>query len=180
MKSVTTENGHWKICNPILELLHECRADEAGRYSLENIYVGEDVLVVTDGRRLVEVATSHSIPIGIYPITVDGYLLTLDTESSFPKYLDIFPDKKKCDKIVETGEYKTAGLILGSLIHAGCFIDLDLFLKPMDALSKVNYKTISVWVYTANTAARPFLLECDSDVGKIRYIQMPVNVENKV
>jgi hypothetical protein len=176
------EYGHWKLPPQVTELLLECRAKESTRYAINGIRVGEGVLVATDGRRLIEVKTQHKIPEGNYFCTTDGFLLD-GMEGNFPNHQSIFPNKDELRKIVEVdsgcGE-EVIGLILGELCHVGCIVKLLLYQRPIEILSEILEGKTKAYVHSERPAESPFIIEAETSLGDIRYIQMPVGVENNV
>ncbi|KKL96598.1 hypothetical protein LCGC14_1842880 [marine sediment metagenome] len=182
MKRLIKEYGHWKIQSPLWEFIDSCRSDVPTRFSIEHVYVPENRLVATDGRRLIVVNIEHKIKEGLYPVTKDGYLLKADVDGEFPKYQDIVPDKKNMTHIVESEDRLEIAsfLVLGALVNAGCIVDLKKFLPPMKALEKIKAGCINVWVDAAEPELRPFMLECQTSLDLVTYIQMPVRVKNKI
>lgn len=181
MRNIVKEHKHWQLRGDLKKLLLECRAKESIRYALNGICVQENKLVVTDGRRLVEVEYTHEIKVGNYFCTTDGWLLDF-VDGKFPKYQDIIPKKNQLRKIVEsTGEgVDLIGLILGELCHAGCICKLGLYKKPAEILSSIIAGTVRVHVYRKEPKNKPFMIEAETTIGHVRYIQMPVTVENQV
>ena len=180
-KTIEEKYGHWKLAGPLKELLIECRAEEDSRYAITGICITKEALVATDGRRIVEVLTDHKIPAGNYFCTQDGYMLSMEDEK-WPKYKDIIPDEDELNKIVEVdGEGDDIiGLILGELCRAGCICKLSLYQRPAELLSKAINGKVSVYVHKEGPAERLFMIKAETSIGNIIYIQMPVNVENKV
>ncbi|HEC66562.1 MAG TPA: hypothetical protein ENI23_14900 [bacterium] len=181
MKRIEKNHGHWQLRGDLRDILIECRAEESTRYAISGIHVGENVLASTDGRRLVELQATHKIPEGNYFCTTDGFLLNT-IEGNFPKYKDIIPEKSTLKKIVEVSAAggNIIGLILGELCHAGCIIKLSLYEKPIEILSKAICGNCKVYVNKDSAADHPFMIEVETSFGDLRYIQMPINVENEV
>lgn len=182
MKAIKKNHGHWQLSDLLRRMLMECKAEESTRYAITGIHVGKDVLVSTDGHRLVELQVKHNVPEGNYFCTSDGYLLDI-TGESFPKYKDIIPEKSTLRKIVETssegiGE-NIIGLILGELCHSGCVIKLSLYENPIKILSEALIGKCCVYVHKTEPKERPFIIEAETSIGDLCYVQMPINVENK-
>jgi len=180
MNHITREHNHWRLSEKLRELLLECRAGEDLGCSITNISVDENGLVATDGRRLVRIENHHTITPALYFCTSDGFLL--EAEGNFPKYSDIIPRKEDLTKIVEVNALgqDITGLILGELIASGCIIKLSFYLKPIEILGDLVDGKMEVFVNSIDPARRPFLVEAETDIGSIKYIQMPLNVKNEV
>ncbi len=183
MRCIEKNHGHWQLRGDLREMLMECRAESSTRYAIEGICVGENTLAVTDGRRLVELRIEHKIPEATYFCTVDGFLLDV-VDGNFPKYRDIIPDKTKSKIIVDVssgegvGDY-IIGLILGKLCHAGCIIKLSLYENPIKILSKVIAGRCRVYIHETEPRERPFMIEAETSIGNLIYIQMPIDVKNE-
>lgn len=181
MKYIEKNHGHWQIKGLLKKILMECRAKETSRYAINGICVGENTFASTDGRRLVELQFNHKIPEGNYFCTSDGYLL--DLEGNFPKYKDIIPKKKDLKRIVKVESQSVGenviGLIIGELCHAGCVIKLSLYQRPITILSKVLSGTCEVYISKVEPESHPFIIEVETSIGHLRYVQMPVNVKNE-
>lgn len=180
MKCITNEYNHWRINGNLRSLLIECRAGEDSRYDITNICVRDDKLVATDGRRLVEIGISHSIKSGMYFCTNDGFML--ESEGKFPRYKDVIPEKKVLRKIVELSDsgQNAIGVIFGQIIASGCNISLSFYLKPIEILEQIIAGKVEVFVHKKDPAKQPFLIEAETTIGYMRYVQMPVNVKNEI
>jgi len=180
---IEKQHGHWQLTGGLRELLLECRGNDNTRYALTAVYVADNVLAATDGRRLVEIQYKHKITRGNYFCTTDGFLLPFVDDERFPDYKKIIPAKDKLRAIVQvdetTGE-NVVGLILGELCHAGCIIALTLYEKVADVLSENIDGAVTVFVSKEHTGDHPFVIEADTKFGHLRYIQMPINVKNEV
>lgn len=182
MSKIVRKHNHWQLTSELKELLLECRAESETRYAIAGVCVRENALVATDGRRLVEVQCTHRIEPGTYYVSEDGFLLET-TELSFPKHEDIIPDKKEACQIVKTTEVMgedVIGLILGELCHSGCITKLSFYQRPAEILSSIIDGEVCVFVHNKAPAEHPFLIEAETLLGKIRYVQMPVNVRNDI
>lgn len=182
MKYIEKNHGHWQLRGNLRDLLLECQAEEAIRYATDGIYVGKNTIVSTDGRRLIELKIKHNIPEGNYFCTADGFLLDF-MDGNFPKYKDIIPDKSKSKKIVETSADvggHIVGLILGELCHARCITMLSFYQRPIEILSQILCGKCEVYVHETEPREQPFMIEAETAVGDLRYIQMPIAVKNKV
>ncbi|KKK99441.1 hypothetical protein LCGC14_2632710 [marine sediment metagenome] len=179
-KHIKKEYNHWQLDLDLRELLLECRAQEESRYAKTSICVSEGKLAVTDGKRLVVVHIDHEIEPGVYFCTSEGFLLV--AEGRFPKYEDIIPEKENLSKIVDISESRedVAGLILGKLIASGCIAQLSLFLRPIEILEKIKEGSIKVFVDKTDPSTYPFLIEAETTLGEVEYIQMPLNIVNEV
>lgn len=180
-KYIEKNHGHWQLKNSLRKVLLECRAKESTRYAINGIHIGENVLVATDGRRLVEVQCPHKIEYGNYFSTCDGFLLNF-VDDKFPNYQDIIPKKNQLRKIVEVsgdGE-NVIGLILGELCNVGCICKFELYRQPIEILTKIIQGTTIVFVFRNKPAEYPFIIEAETKIGHLRYIQMPLfNVKNE-
>ena len=177
---IKKEYEHWKINGSLKELLMECRSKEASRHAIDGIHFANGKIAATDGRRLVEVTKTHKVKLGTYFCTSDGFLLPI--EGNFPKYQEIIPPKDKLKKIVETdgeGDF-IIGLIFGELCHAGCIINLSLYQRPIKILSKIILGKVRVYVNGKDPAERPFVIEAETSVGDVLYIQIPIKVKNEI
>ncbi len=174
-------HDHWQLRNDLKRLLLECRAKESSRYAINGIHVEEGKLAATDGRRLVEIEVKHKIESGNYFCTTDGYLLTF-IDGKFPDYKKIIPSKGTLRKIVKvSGEGSMLiGLVLGELCRAGCICQLSLYDQPAKILSKMISGRVSVYVARKKPAEKPFIIEAETTIGNIRYIQMPVSTKNEL
>ena len=184
MRYIEKKHGHWQLRGDLREILMECRAEDSTRYAIEGIHVGKNVLVSTDGHRLVELKCQHNIPIGNYFCTADGFLLDCIGDK-FPKYQDIILDKSESKKIVEVSASEGVGdniigLILGELCHAGCIVKLSLYENPIKILSKAIAGKCKVYVDAVEPKHRPFMIEAETSIGNLIYVQMPITVENDV
>jgi len=175
MNHITSEHNHWRLSEKLRRLLLECRAGEDSRYNITNIGVDENSLIATDGRRLVIIEIHHAILPALHFCTSDGFLL--EAEGEFPKYSDIIPRKEDLTKIVEFNglEQDITGLILGKLIASGCIVKLSFHLKPIEILADLVDGKMEVFVNSSDPAKMPFLIEAETDIGNIKYIQIPVN-----
>ena len=184
MRYIEKKYGHWQLRGDLREMLIECRAESSTRYAIVGIHVGKNKLAATDGRRLVELHVNHKIPQGNYFCTVDGFLL--DTiEGNFPKYEDIIPEKSELKKICEVSSGEGVGdniigLILGELCHAGCIVKLSLYENPIKILSGVIAGKCRVYISNTTPEERPFMIEAETSIGDLCYVQMPINVKNEV
>jgi len=182
MLNIEKNHGHWQLKGNLKILLMECRAKESSRYAINGVHIGKNVLAATDGHRLVELQFEHNIPEGNYFCTADGFLLNF-TDGKFPKYRDIIPKKSQLKKIVEissSGE-NAIGLIIGEICHAGCICKLSLYKKPIAILSKVIAGMCRVYVSKKEPEHRPFIIEAETSIGDLCYVQMPISdMENKV
>ena len=177
MKHITREHKHWQIKGDLKRLLMECKAKQPTppRYSLNEIYVRENKLIATDGKRLVEISIKHDIEPGNYFCTSDGFLLK--TEGKFPKYESIIPKKGALRKIVKVTEgYNASGFILGRIIYSGCITSLSLYRKPIELLERLRNGKVEVFVYRSKPEIHPFVIEAETILGKICYVQMPMDI----
>lgn len=180
-KTIKREHEHWKLGGILKQLLTECKTNESTRYAINGIHIEDGLFAATDGRRLVQIEQEHKIEPGNYFCTSDGYLLCF-VDGKFPKYKEIIPSKGSLRKIVEVGgegEYNV-GLILGELCHAGCICKLSLYKRPAELLSKAICGKVKVFVNRKEPENHPFLIEAETSVGKMTYIQMPVNIKNEI
>ena len=183
MKCIEKNHGHWQLKGDLKELLMECKAKDSTRYAITGIHVGENTLVSTDGRRLIELHIKHKIPQTTYFCSTDGFLLDA-IEGYFPKYKDIILDKSKSKIVVEISSSESEGeniigLILGELCHAGCIVKLSLYEIPSKILSKVIEGKCSVYVSKTAPEEHPFMIEAETSIGRLLYIQMPIAVKNE-
>ncbi len=183
---IEKQYGYWQLKGDLKRLLLECRSAFTTRYAINGIqingiHIEEGKLVATDGWRLVEIEYNHEIPSGNYFATSDGYLLD-KLEGKFPKYRDIIPDKKQLRQIVKTSGMGEAviGLILGKLCHAGCICRLNLYERPVKILTKIIAGEIRVYVDKKEPAEHLFLIEAETTIGNIKYVQMPVTTKNEI
>ena len=181
MRFIEKSHGHWQLKNELRKLLLECRAKENTRYAINGICVEENRLCATDGRRLVVVEHLHTIELGNYFSTNDGFLLDF-VDGKFPSYQKIIPKPNEIRQIVKTsGEGKDIiGLVLGELCHAECICKLALYGQPMKILSNIICGEVTVSVFREKPKEHPFIIEAETSVGHLQYIQMPVNIENKI
>ena len=172
------EYGVWQICGNLKKLLCDCRAKMTTRYAISGIYVSDGVLASTDGRRLVDVKLSHKIEPDIYFCSKDGWLLS-PIEGNFPKYEDIVPKEKDSRIVVETNGYpgsKVIGKIFGGLYSAGIEYDYALLKRPIEILSEIIDGKARVYVSKKKPAEHPFLIEAHTEIGEVRYVQMPIHL----
>lgn len=182
-KYIECNHDHWQLKGELRDLLMECRAvEESTRYAVTGIHAEKNDLVATDGHRIVIVQRQHKIKMGVYFCTEDGFLLALSEDDTFPKYKDIIPAKETLNEIVnvEGQGIDLTSLILGRLITAGCIVRLSLYRRPVELLEQVIDGRVNVFVAQTETASRPFMIEAETSVGFVRYIQMPVHVKNEV
>lgn len=180
-KYIEKNHGHWQLKDGLRRLLLKCKAKDTTRYTINGIHVGENKLCATDGKRLIEIERSHQIPLGNYFSTSDGFLLDF-VDGKFPNYQDIIPKPKEIRQIVKTsGEGENViGLILGELCHAGCICKLNLYEQPTKILSGIICGEVIVSVFRKNTKKHPFIIEAETKIGHLRYIQMPVSTQNEI
>lgn len=179
-KYIKKMHGYWQLKGCLRKLLLECKAQESTRYAIKGICVEENKFCATDGRRLVVIEHPHKIEPGNYFSTNDGFLLDF-IDGKFPDYQAIIPKATEIRQIVKTsgkGE-DTIGLILGELCHAGCICVLNLYQRPIELLSKNICGKITVSVFRKDPESHPFVIEAETEIGHLQYIQMPVNVKNE-
>lgn len=182
MKPIEFNHNHWKLAPKLRRLLMSCAAKEMTRYALDGIDVKENALAATDGRRLIVLKDKeHGIKPGEYFVTQDGWLLER-SDSKFPKYEDIIPDKGKLKllaKIDDTGMLGAIAVILGKLVQAECVCDIRLLYGPGSLFSQIEISDLSIYTYKKDAPRNPFLLEGSCSFGKLQYVQMPVDYEKR-
>ena len=167
--------NHWHLPDDLRALLMECMLHDPSQQRYKGVYAGENVLVTTDGRRLIEITIEHSIESGFWFCTQDGWLLNTLFET-FPQYAKIIPKKKDLRRLVRIPgcEKRAVSIVLGALAQAGCIVDIDLLYKPMALLWDLDMQDVDVFVHKKKASTSFFMLTGITHYGPIRYLQMHI------
>ena len=184
--AIRYDAGHWHITKPLRMLLRTSMAKENTRYSISGIYVAENALVVTDGRRLLKVSITNIPPkmkSMIYKC-VDGWLLG-PMDGNFPKYQEIIPSIEESTLVAEFDalghEYRKTGEqeILAKLANAEYYCDAIMLLEILAHLVKSHGTQYKFYVAKSDPSNRALLLTCNCWFGTVAYVQMPVYLTKK-
>ncbi len=176
-KFITNEIGHHRLHDSVRSMLHNTVAKSGTRYALEYVFVEENRLVATNGKKLIVIEKQHKIKPGLYYLTDDGFLLADVDNSHYPKYQKILLDESEVTvtqiPLCDTSEIAFS-LVVYHLNQQK--IMFDIFALQESLPRELDYddcvlKTIS--------PDHPFQLEFvisthhGSDCAKIVYLQMP-------
>ncbi len=176
---ITNEIGHHRLHGAVKSMLQNTLAKTSTRYALEYVFVEENRLVATNGKKLVVIEKEHDIEPGLYYLTVDGFLLADVDGNSYPKYQSILLDESEVTvtpiTLCDMPQIAFSLIVYHLNQHKILF---DMFILQESLLLDVDYddcilKTIS--------PDRPFQLEFSistrhgSDCAKVVYMQMPIH-----
>lgn len=174
---ITNEMGHYRLHGAVKSMLQNTLAKTSTRYALEYVFVEENKLVATNGKKLIVIEKRHEIDPGLYHLTDDGFLLADVDNSRYPKYHDILLDKSEVTvtpiSLCDTSEIAFSRVVYHLNQQKVMF---DIFALQESLPLELDYddcvlKTIS--------PDHPFQLEFSistchgSDCAKVVYLQMP-------
>jgi hypothetical protein len=161
--------------------LRRFMAKENSRYAINHVNVSEDAITVTDGRRLLSIATEHGITPGNYTVTLDGWFVGPMEVGNFPKWKDLVIKPAEA-KTVWSGslyEYGASVVLWAINRKADTAVNLDLWLPAINGLRDLGADQLTVYRYRRQK--QDGVIQIRGELGKesFTFLHMPLNVSRQ-
>lgn len=178
---VKIEYGVPKLSQNLAKFMASVKAKATTRHAINDVGVTENVLAVTDGRRLLTVTPKSAeggfdppIKDGVYHLTGEGFLLKKDEEEKFPKWREVIPKETTVLGNFGIDDERGWGIakVISAVDNAGCLLNTKWLLGAIIGFRKCGCDKIKVEKQDDN---KPILITAEASSGNLQYVQMPLS-----
>ena len=184
-KLITHEFGVPKVSQALAELLNYVKSKHKSlRHSIHYVRTKEGLLVVTNGRQLLEISLPEGFEIkaGFYHLTGEGFLLEADNAENYPDWRELY--LKQVKQIARSGQYfdiadgdsqQGIALAIKTIGEAGYLLNFSMLYSTLNRLARCGCSHIELFKKPEDSEKTSAILITSESHGlKFKYLQMPL------